>query len=137
MKRFLTLFLSLLCFSVTLAADVGHSDSKDVIKQKTEFVKSTQTQMDVVFTSCSNEMGKIAVVSNLSKEVKTIRHCDLKIVNIDLKSGLLADNYDTKPHSKFRYQEQNYTYKIKNTAAAKLSFNNRILFHNNLIRVGC
>lgn len=93
--------------------------------------------MDVVFTSCSNEMGKIAVVSNLSKEVKTIRHCDLKIVNIDLKSVLLVDNYDTKPHSKFRYQEQNYTYKIKNTAAAKLSFNNRILFHNNLIRVGC
>ena len=74
MKRLLTLFLSLLCFSVMLAADVGHNDSKDVIKQKTEFVKSTQTQMDVVFTSCSKEMGKIAVVSNLSKEVKTIRH---------------------------------------------------------------
>ena len=137
MKRLLTLFMSLLCFSVMLAADVGHNDSKDVIKQKTEFVKSTQTQMDEYLHHAQKKWEKIAVVSNLSKEVKIIRHCDLKIVNIDLKSGLLTDNYDTKPHSKFRYQKQNYIYKNKNTAAAKLSFNNRILFHNNLIRVSC
>lgn len=127
MKRLLTMFLSLLCFSVIAATNVSRDDGKDVIKQKIELVKmDAQTQMDVKITSCSEN-----VVFNqdftVFKEVRTIEGSP---DNLYLKT-----NYRNSEHIYNKLIVQNnFKNKIIRISKEKLPFNNKILFHNNSVR---
>lgn len=64
MKNLLSLILSLLCFSVISASNASLNFGKDVIKQKTEFVKSTQIFIDAQVASCSQKIEVISYQSN-------------------------------------------------------------------------
>jgi hypothetical protein len=68
MKRFLTMFLSLLCFSVMTANNIRFNDSKDVTKQKTEV--STFLSQDIQVGSL--EVINFTNLSANSNEVITV-----------------------------------------------------------------
>jgi hypothetical protein len=133
MKRLLTIVLSLLCFSVMTAHDVSLINSKDVLKQKTEFVKSTQTQMDVIVTSCSSENAKFNFTENRNvfKDVKTkvISYCSWDKIKTDLFDYNIPILVSWK--NPINYNKNTIT-KI---STAELNFNNKIMLHNNFVRV--
>lgn len=129
MKKFFTLFLSLLIFSVMSAHNVGFDVGKDVIKQKIEFTKIvTQNKMDVNVTPCSE--SNFILKQNFKVQTTEVSHSAAIVTNLfDYRTPI----YNSRWRDKNIYNK-NIVTNIRNK---KPPYNNMILRHNSAVRFSC